>query len=340
MRRIGWVLLFVYLSTNLGAEETLPSDHPLEPRPGDYVIYFDRRDQTEALVGVFYRGSDGYRIRYNGTENSENDFLADIAVTLTPTSATSGEPLFVSGHSEPAIYEAVVADFLTSMNQYRRWRENGFPESRTRRMEDDTEWVFAFWVSLYGLVSVVNPEGTRVRRVLAFGNDETGEEFHSFTGYPTAGEGPSWNIVAREPSRENLGGLSVMVDENWERQDDDSWLVARVTERDAMLRGFRFAIGHDDPAVLYILASMNMKARSNLIPGGSVVLNAGEDFLMVSHAVYDTVSQTYSTVINVYWLLGGGEYALLSLSAFDTLFRDNRSYFIGMINSIRRETED
>ena len=54
---------------------------------------------------------------------------------------------------------------------------------------------------------------------------------------------------------------------------------------------------------------------------------------MFSHAVLDPASETYTTIINVYFLLGCGEYALLALSAFDTVFRENQDYFTGIINS-------
>jgi len=329
----------------IAAQEMEPTglEHPLmRNHPGDYVIYRDYRGESEAYLGLMYLDEETFILRFSApVENSS--FTAIMTLDDDPSPGVTSIRVMESTVDQQT-QGWFIADLSNIATQRNRIASAYLEDRTTLRDVLPMDWGvlthhYDTWAPVFQLVLTEREEtGEPLLELLSIGRvrDLEDPRFFDFEGLPTIETGPDYEIDPGEVTIRNMGDLWLPLGEQWEVHPARGYArLQGVTEQDAAVLVETLDLRQAGITDHRVMARMLLAgaADANLLLADTVTQERiDERRWKLQYSVYDRNTALASTVQNLLVQRRPGEWQVITLSAFQTLYRRNRALFDAILN--------
>lgn len=342
---IAFVLLMAPGARDATALETesAAAEHPLMlNQPGDYVIYQDHRGESTAYLGIMHLDESLYILRFSAPEEG-SFFTAIMTLDEDPSPGVTSVQVIESTVDQNT-QGWFIAD-LSNMATQRNRIESAYLEGPTTLRDvlpmggGVLKHHYDTWAPVFQLVRTEREEtGEPLLEILSIGRvrDLDDPRFFGFAGLPAVEPGPDYQINRGEVTVRNVGDFWLPLNERWEVHPARGYArLPGITDQDAAILVETLDLRHAGITDHRVMARILVAgaADANLLLADTVRQERIDRRRWKLHyTVYDRSTSLTTTVQNLLIQRQPGEWQVITLSAFRSLYRRNRTFFDSILN--------
>ncbi len=320
MKKI-FLLLFTLCTALLTAQE----NQIFTGVKGGYAIYEDSRYGDPFYISVCYVGEDSIVMRSYEPVTGD-DFAAKVKFNLID-GIIDYDPDMLILKGELDTSEAAKRLLLTILNWANTWYNIKGNIGTETQFNGEGGYHFSFWIPVFQLSSIGKDRELKLITSGVAGN-ERDPAFMEFTGLPKASYSPSYSIRKGKPLTAEIDGISIPLDENWNKDGDSLYSISKFSDKDALftIETVRPAASQINSTALFVTLSMLATDNQRLLANGSRVF--------ITDGVFNLVKRTYDEKSGRVYIhqmqflpRGNGYISVARLSVLETLYQKNKSYF-------------
>ena len=316
------LLLLFALSTVLLSAAESPIFTGLK---GSYAIYEDSRYGDTVYIGVCYVGDDTIIMR-SYEPASGNDFAIKGSFNnIDGILDYDPDMLLLKGELQSS--DAATRLFPQILNWANTWfglKDNIGTETQ---YNGENGYTFSFWIPVFQLSSIGRNQKLKLITT-GIAHSEQDPEFMDFKGLPRAGYAPSYTVKKAAALDVEIDGISIPLDENWERIDDKQYRISRFSDEDA-----RFEITTSRPSDTGIHSTATLVTLHMLAEKDQMLLARGSR-VYIDEGVFNLVKRSYDLNSGRVYLhqmqflpRGNGYISVAELKVLETVYMKNKTYF-------------
>ena len=316
-----FLLLFALLTVLIGAEEA-PIFTGLK---GGYAIYEDSRYGEPIYIGVCYIGNDSVIMR--SYEPATGNDVAVRGKFNNIDGILDYDPTMYMIRGELDSSEAATRLLPVILNWANTWFNLKGNIGTDTQYNGEGGYKFSFWIPVFQLSSIGLDDGLKLLTAGVV-HKESDPAFIDFKGLPKATYAPSATVKEASSLTAEIDGISVPLDNNWEKISDSQYIMSQFSDEDALI-----SIETSRPADSGINSTSTLVALY-MLPGKNQRVLAVGSRVFITDGIFNLVKRTYDqqtgrvSLHQIQFLpRGNGYISIAELRVLETIYLKNKAYF-------------
>ncbi len=322
MRRSFFILIFLFTSIFVFADEILFSD-----RPGSYAIYNDLRFEGQTLIGICYAGENTVLARSYEVE-SGNELQLLIQFVIKDNEISLGDNLrILKGDMNSSQASARLLPML--MNWANTWynSKEEINKKNIYSVSTDDDYFYNSWLPVFQLDYIGNKKDISVFSIGLIA-DFSDERFFRVTNVPQPVESESYKIKKGKALDVVIDGLSVPLDDNWKTENNRLYRIHNKTPQDAafMIETINY-IEAGIPSLKELTKILLIVNMNIVLLTDGLSIEAEDNIYNITMKVFDPVQNKVTIQQKQLIDREDGYVSIATLACYETLYLQNKKYF-------------